>query len=190
MISAALAPACTGENLQEFMNTGESATENLHTAFQEEGDSSTSASSARGLQNFASSSVHSLSDFPIPKTLNRPSMDISWSQTNMRSTINRKLSPDQLHVRSGGASIRRELEASIVGAGSGSFSVRTGGSTTVAAQQCQLPPTPSCNASAALQIWEEVLESLDLERVLLLSCEAIDQVEEIAIVRYLSLIHI
>lgn len=57
-------------------------------------------------------------------------------------------------------------------------------SATVAAQQCQAPPVPTCNASAAFQAWEPILEELNLELVVLLSCEVFMQAGEATAVQY------
>ena len=148
--------------------------------------STSSASQLRGLQDSVSSAQYrrSFANNPVQHKLSRAPMGISWSQADMSSIRNRQLSSDSLHVRSSGAVLRQSWEASSTEVGTGSLSARTADSTTVAAQQCQLPPAPRCNSSTDLQVWEEALEGMDLERVLLLSCEALTQVGETAIVRY------
>lgn len=151
---------------------------------------STVVTPQRALQDTAFS-AHSL-DITVPHIsapLTQPgsSMSMSWSRPDMGLFDRRQLSPDSMRVRSGAVG-RQTWEAGNSGSeaqGSGSVSVRTAESTTVAAQQCQLPPTPTCNISAAVQVWEEAMEGMDLlDRVLFLSCETFTQVGETANVRY------
>jgi hypothetical protein len=98
-------------------------------------------------------------------------MDKSWFGTGRRYVQDRHLSPAAFRLK----------QVSSQGA---SLAARSADATTAAAQQCQLPPTPTCNTSKAFHVWDEVMEGMDLDRVLLLACKVLAQAGDSAVVRY------
>lgn len=105
-----------------------------------------------------------------PHTQRGRQVKSAWVAEDAGSVDSRQLSSAALHLTQGSVTPRMLFS--------------TAESTTVAAQRCQLPPVPTCNSTAALEVWDEVLDSMDVDRALLLSCEVFAQVDDTAVVRY------